>query len=97
MAFVQLIDFKASDIDAFRKAGEEWERATEGKRTARRRLVCRDRSEPDRYVMLVFFDSYESAMVNSELPETQAIAKEFAELTAGPPAFRDLDIVDDMA
>ena len=97
MAFVQLIDFKASDIDAFRKAGEEWERATEGKRTARRRLVCRDRSEPGRYVMLVFFDSYESAMANSELPETQAIAKEFAELADGPPAFRDLDIVDDMA
>ena len=65
MAFVQLIDFKASDIDALRKAGEEWERATEGKRTARRRLICRDRSEPGRYVMMVFFDSYESAMVNS--------------------------------
>ncbi|HEX6930607.1 MAG TPA: hypothetical protein VF162_00580 [Streptosporangiaceae bacterium] len=95
MAFVQLIDFKASDIDALRNAGDEWERATEGKRTAGRRLIGRDRNDPDRYVMMVFFDSYESAMVNSDLPETQAIAKEFAELTDTPPAFRDIDIVED--
>jgi hypothetical protein len=45
--------------------------------------------------MMVFFDSYESAMVNSELPETQAIAKTFAELADTPPVFHDLDIVED--
>jgi hypothetical protein len=95
MAFVQVIEFKANDIDALRMAGEEWERATEGKRTARRRLIGRDRANPDKYYMMVFFDSYESAMANSELPETQASAKVFASLADSPPIFRDLDIVDD--
>lgn len=95
MAFVQVIEFKASDIDPMRKAGDEWERATEGKRTARRQIIGRDRDNPDQYYMMVFFDSYESAMVNSDLPETQAIAKSFAQLTDGPPVFHDLDIVED--
>lgn len=95
MAFVQIIEFKAADIDALRKAGDEWEQATEGKRTVGRRLIGRDRNDPDRYVMMAFFDSYESAMVNSELPETQASANAFAALADGPPTFRDLDIVED--
>ena len=95
MTFVQVIEFTARDIDPLRAAGDEWERATEGKRTARRRLIGRDRSDPDRYFMMVFFDSYESAMANSELPETQAISKVFADLADGPPTFRDLDIVED--
>ncbi len=95
MTFVQIIEFTTSDIDSMRAASETWERATEGKRTARRRVVARDHNNPDRYFVLAFFDSYESAMVNSNLPETQAVAEEYAKLTKGPPAFYDLDIIDD--
>ena len=95
MTFVQVIEFKAGNVDALRRAGDEWEHATEGKRTARRQVLGRDRDDPDRYYMMVFFDSYESAMVNSELPETQAIAKTFAEMTDTPPVFHDLEIVED--
>jgi quinol monooxygenase YgiN len=95
MAFVQIIEFKSSDIEGIRKAGEDWERKTEGKRTARRQLLARDRTDPGRYFMIVFFDSYESAMANSELPETQASSQVFADLADGPPVFRDLDIIED--
>lgn len=95
MAFVQIIEFKSADIDAIRKAAEDWERVTEGKRTARRRLLARDRTDPDRYFMIVFFDSYESAMANSALPETQASADVFAVLSDRPPTFYNLDILDD--
>ena len=95
MAFVQIIDFKTGDIDAIRKAGDQWEHATEGKRTARRQVLTRDRHDPNRYQLLVFFDSYESAMQNSELPETQANAKVYAALTDGPPTFSDMEIIDD--
>lgn len=95
MTFVQVIEFTARDIEPLRQADEEWELATEGKRTARRRLIARDRNVPDRYFMIVFFDSYESAMANSELPETQASSKAFADLADGPPAFRDLDVIED--
>ena len=95
MAFVQIIEFRSADLEGIRKADDEWVRATEGKRTARRQLLARDRSDPDRYFMLVFFDSYESAMVNSELPETRAGAEAFAALADGPPTFYDLDILTD--
>jgi hypothetical protein len=31
MTFVQVIEFKARDIDQLRQAGDEWEQTTEGK------------------------------------------------------------------
>jgi hypothetical protein len=95
MAFVQIVEFRSSDIEGIRKAGTDWSRATEGKRTARRLMLTRDHNDPDRYLMIVFFDSFESAMVNSGLPETKASAEEFAALSDGPPTFYDLDVVDD--
>lgn len=95
MAFVQIIEFKTSDIDGLRKVDDEWERATEGKRTARREILARDRNDPNHYYTIVFFDSYESAMENSNLPETQAAAEQYAALADGPPVFHDLDLLDD--
>jgi len=95
MAFVQLVEFRSSDIEGIREAGDDWSRATEGKRTARRLMLTRDHNDPDRHIMIAFFDSYESAMVNSGLPETKASADEFAALSDGPPTFYDLDVIDD--
>jgi hypothetical protein len=45
-------------------------------------------------VVLAFFDSYESAMENSALPETQASAERFAALTENM-SFLDLDIIEE--
>jgi hypothetical protein len=95
MPFIQIIDFHTSDIDGIIAAGDEWEKATEGKRTARRRVMAQDRNDPTRYLAIVFFDSYESAMENSNLPATQAAAEKFAALSDGPPSFYDLEVVDD--
>jgi len=97
MAFMQIIEFRISDVEQARQVDDDWWRATEGKRTVRRELLARDRSDPDRYFAVVFFDSYESAMVNSSLPETQAVAEQYAKLTDSPPVFYDLDVVDDRA
>jgi hypothetical protein len=94
MAFVQIIDFRTSDIDGLKKGNEEWEAATEGRRTVRRQIVGRDRNDPSRYVIIVFFDSYESAMENSQLPETQASAEKFAAL-ADDITFVDLDVIEE--
>ena len=74
--FVQIIEITTADIDAVRKIDEEWIKATEGKRTARRQIVTRDRNQPDRYLALVFFDSYQSAMDNSSLDETRQLRRE---------------------
>ena len=69
--------------------------ATEGKRTVRRSVLTRDRNDPERYLLVVFFDSYESAMENSNLPETAQFAEQQLALLDGPPTFYDLDVVED--
>jgi hypothetical protein len=97
MAFVQIIEFRSSDIEGVRRIDEEWRRATEGRRTVRRELLARDHSDPDRYFAVVFFDSYESAMANSSLPETKASAEQYMKVSDGPPVFHDLDILEDWA
>jgi hypothetical protein len=95
MTFIQIIEVKTQDIQAIRKAAGEYRRATQGKATIRREILTRDRNDPSRYFNLVFFDSYESAMKNSSLPETQASAGQFENLTDGPPTFYDLDVIND--
>jgi len=95
MAFIQIIEMKTSKIDELTAMEAEWRKATEGKRTLRRSIIARDRNDPKRHVILAFFDSYESAMENSKLPETVAFADKQAALLDAPPAFFDLDIVED--
>jgi len=97
MAFVQIIEFRTTDIDRARQINDDWWHATEGKRTVRRELLARDRSDPSRCFAVVFFDSFESAMENSGLPETQASAQEYRKMSDGPPVFYDLEVVEDRA
>lgn len=97
MAFIQIIEFRTSSLERTRQVDDDWWRATEGKRTVRREVLARDRSDPGRYFAMVFFDSYESAMENSGLPETQAAAEQHAKLSDSPPVFYDLDVVEERA
>jgi hypothetical protein len=57
--------------------------------------VTRERNDLDRFMILAFFDSYESAMENSELPQTQEYAGKMRELMDGEPTFYDLDVIED--
>jgi hypothetical protein len=97
MAFMQIIEFRTSDIEAMRQVTDDWRQATEGKRTARRELLTRDHSDPNRYFAIVYFDSYESAMENSSLPETRAASEQYAKAADGPPVFYDLDVIGEWA
>jgi hypothetical protein len=45
MGFVQIIEFRTSRMDEGRKCVEDWEKATEGKRTARQGFLCKDRND----------------------------------------------------
>jgi hypothetical protein len=94
MAFIQIIELTAPDFDAVTKLDEEWIQATAGKRTARRQIVTQDRNNPDRYLALVFFDSYESAVENSNLPETATFAAKYQDVTKDM-GFHDLDVISD--
>jgi hypothetical protein len=95
MAFIQIMQYRSSRTDEVRAIVDEWERATEGKRTVVRRVLCQDRDDPGQYFNVVFFDSYEAAMKNSALPETDSLSKAFGNLTDGPPTFHNLDVLDD--
>ena len=94
MSFIQIIEFDAADLDKVRDVDRQWKDATTGKRTARRQIIAQDHGRPGRYVVFVFFDSYESAMENSNLPETQRFAEMYGTVTRGT-SFRDLDVVSD--
>jgi quinol monooxygenase YgiN len=93
MAFIQVIEFRTSKWDEVQALDRKWEADTEGKRTLRRSIVCRDRNEPNRHLVLAFFDSAEAAQVNSDLPETAEFAKRTGELIDGPMEFWDLDVI----
>jgi hypothetical protein len=95
MAFVQIIECRTSEFDKIQELEEEWRRATEGKRTLRRSIVARDRKDPSRRLILAFFDSYESAMENSNLPETSEFSAKQAALLDGPVTYQDLDVIEE--
>jgi hypothetical protein len=93
MAFVQVIDGRTSKPDEMMKHRDEWMKATEGKRTLLNSVVGRDRNDPEHIMVLAYFESYESAMENSSLPETAKFAETQAALWDGAPTFYDLDII----
>jgi hypothetical protein len=96
MAFVQIIEFQTGKIDEMRKLDAEWgEKARAQGATARRGVLCEDRDHPGRYFQVVFFDSYESAMKNSELAVTQEFAGKLSALADGPAAFHNLNVLED--
>ena len=93
MAFVQVIEMTTTKVTEIEELMSEWVAATEGRRSARRSLLTKDRERPDTYVQVVEFPSYDEAMANSALPETAAFAEKLAALCASAPTFRNLDIV----
>jgi hypothetical protein len=95
MAFVQIIEFRSNRIDDMLKLNDEWTDRAGSDTTARRGVLCEDRDNPGRYFQVVFFDSYESAMKNSELPVTQEFAQKMSALTDSPPTFYNLNVLED--
>jgi hypothetical protein len=95
MAFIQIVECRTSNVAELQALDDEWESATEGRRTVRRSIVTQDRNDPSRYLILAFFDSFESAMENSNLPETGEFASRIAALLDGPMVFHDLDVIED--
>lgn len=95
MTFVQLIDCKTSKYDDMNRLMDAWVEATQGKRTAIHSLIGKDRAQAGHYVEIVEFPSYEEAMKNSDLPETNRIFEEMVAICEETPRFTDLDVVRD--
>lgn len=94
MAFIQVIEFSTQKPDEVRALIDEIRAATAGREAVVRADVCTDRDQPGRMVNIVQFESYEAAMENSNLPETQEFARRMSELADGPPRFMNLDVTD---
>ena len=92
MKFVQIIEYTTSRPDEAQAAVEEFLAATEGKRSVAHGMTAQDRDRPNVYLNIVEFPSYEAAMKNSEMPETQQLAERMQKLCDGPPTFRNLDV-----
>ena len=93
MSFVQIIEFKTSKIEEFDAALDDWIKKSEGWRAPTRSLRTKDRDQPNTYVQIVEFPSFEKAMENSTRPETAEFAGHIAKLCDGPPTFRNLDVL----
>lgn len=95
MGFVQIIEFRTSSFEEMQQVGEEWEAAAGADSKALRRVLCKDRDSDDRYLNIVFFDSYEAAMENSALPATHEFSQRMMALADGEPTFYNLDVLED--
>ncbi|MGW6564676.1 ester cyclase [Streptomyces sp. NPDC054975] len=95
MTFVQIIDCRTSRFDDLNRLMDKWVEQTKGKRTATHSVIGKDRSDSSHLVEIVEFPSYEVAMTNSQLPETDRIFREMVALCDEMPTFTDLDIVRD--
>ncbi|WP_432032112.1 ester cyclase [Streptomyces antibioticus] len=95
MTFVQLIDCKTDRFDEMDRLMDTWVEQTRGKRTATHAVVGKDRSDASHFIEIVEFPSYEEAMRNSNLPETDKVFRELVALCDEMPTFTDLDVVRD--
>ncbi|MFJ1806691.1 MULTISPECIES: ester cyclase [unclassified Streptomyces] len=95
MTFVQLIDCRTSRFDEMDRLMDTWVEQTRGKRTATHAVVGKDRSDASHFIEIVEFPSYEEAMRNSNLPETDKVFRELVALCDEMPTFTDLDVVRD--
>ena len=93
--FIQVIEFSTDRFDEIKALVDDYRTTTAGTRTARRGILTKSRDADDRYVNIVFFDSYEEAMKNSEMAETTAFSEQMMKLTTGQPTFHNLDVVFD--
>ena len=89
--FIQIIEFTTSRFDEVEKLTESYDMSGSGN-TARRVVVCEDRDRPGTYLNIVDFDSYESAMENSQRPQVSEFAEQMQKLCDGPSKFYNLDV-----
>ena len=90
--FIQLIEVETHHIDDIEAMVDDYREQAGANATARRSTVATDKDRPNTYINIVEFDSYESAMANSQRPETAHFAEQLAKLCDAPPRFRNLDV-----
>ena len=91
--FVQIIDIETDRIEEMRTLVQEADERGAGRAGGpARRLLLQDRNQPNRYLVMIEFDSYDEAMRNSDDPETSRMAEQLASMCTRPPSFTDCDV-----
>ena len=91
--FTQIVEFQTSRPEDVKALADKMAAEREGG-TVRKITITADRDRPGRHVSVIEFDSYESAMENSNRPETKEFAAQMAKLCDGPPTFSNLDVIE---
>lgn len=89
--FVQIIEARTSRAEEMMAFARSW-RSDHDEMGPVRVTACLDRDRPGTVVSIVEFSSYETAMRNSEDPETDRFSRGMAEFCDEPPTFRNLDV-----
>ena len=97
MTFIQTISFSTSRMDEMQKLMATSANEARGSGGSSPGFlgvkVVKDRDRENAYMVIAEFESYEVAMENSARPETDAFAKQMAEMSDGPPTFANYDLV----
>jgi hypothetical protein len=94
MHFMQIIEISTDRIDDLTRLEDEWRLAGRGRRTGIADWLCADRSRAERYFSVNLFPSYDAAVANGALPETDALAAQAMQI--GAATFHDCDVVQDL-
>ena len=93
MTFIQTISFRTSRMDEMQKLMDAFDDEPQSRPGFVGSRVLKDRDKENTYMVIAEFESYELAMENSARPETDAFAKQMAELSDGSPAFANYDLI----
>ncbi len=92
MSFIQIIEYETDRPDEIRRLGEAQLGRMPSTQSGFRLSMASDRDNPNRYLTIVEFPSYEEAMANSRRPETNEYATQMAALCTKGPEYRNLDV-----
>jgi quinol monooxygenase YgiN len=93
MKFVQTISFTTARMDEMQALMDAFDNEPGSRAGFLGAKVLKDRDRENTYVVVAEFETYELAMENSARPETDAFAKQMAELSDGSPTFANYDLI----
>ena len=95
MPFIQIVSFRTDHIQTLRAGEQQWLADTVGRRTLLASQLLVDRDDPRHFVTTNLFPSHQAAVVNSSLPETDALARAVSAVADPDVTFTDLDVVEE--
>lgn len=94
MTFIQTVSFSSSRFEEMQKLMDEWNASMPAPSPGFvGTKVLRDRDRDTAFMVIAEFESYETAMENSNKPETTAFAERMGELTDGPPTYGNYEVM----